>query len=124
MKKGNLLKSLLLLTALVLTVATSYGSNPPDSINHLLINNSIKCFEEIKVLGSRINKTDSINQELEAKYNRTQFLSDTCLSVNKVLVKENKKLEDKVSKTKSWNKVLTYTLVIETVVLLTLFFVK
>ncbi len=104
-----------------MTAVTSYGNNPPDSTNHLLINNSIKCFEEIKVLGSRINKTDSINKELEAKYNRSQFLADTCLSVNKVLVKENKKLEDKVNSTKFWNKALTYTLIVETIVLFTLF---
>lgn len=124
MKKENLLKSFLQLTVLVLIAATSYGSNPPDSINHLLINNSIKCFEEVKVLGSRINKTDSINRELNAKFNRTKYLADTCLTANKVLTKENKSLQDKVDKTKFWNKVIGYTLAIETVVLLTLFLVR
>jgi hypothetical protein len=119
MKKENLLKSLLLLTVLVLTVVTSYGNNPPDSTKHTLINNSIKCFEEVKVLGSIINKTDSINRELEAKYNRTQFLAYTCVKSNVAITKENKELEDKVNKTKFWNKVITYCLVVETVFLLT-----
>ena len=117
MKKGNLKKYLLLLTALVTIVAISYGSNPPDSTNHTLINNSIKCFEEVKVLGSRINKTDSINLELEKKVARLTFLSDTCAKTNTVLTNNNNALKSKNTTLKTYLKLLGGISLIELLVI-------
>lgn len=99
---------------------SSYGQNQPNSINHLSIKQSQHCFDEQKALGKIIFAKDTIITEQKQKIANLKFLSDTCLSVNKVLVKENKKIEDKVNKTKFLNKVLAYTLIIETIVLFTL----
>ncbi len=124
MRSKNLKKCLYLLIALATIQHTAIGQQNRLDTSLFSIKQSIRCFEEQKVLGEIIFAKDTIISEQKQKIANLKFLSDTCLSVNKILVKENKNLEDKVNKTKSWNKALTYTLVIETIVLLTLFFGK
>ncbi len=100
--------------------ATSYGSNPPDSTKHTLINNSIKCFEEVKVLGSRINKTDSINVGLNKKIDNLEFLSDTLLTSNKNLTKINNDNKAVIETKNKWIKGLAYVATTEFIVLVIL----
>ena len=87
--------------------------------NHFSIKQSIRCFEEQKTLGKIIFAKDTIILEQGKKIANLKFLADTCVKSNVAITKENKELEDKVNKTKFWNKVITYCLVVETVVLLT-----
>lgn len=120
MKKVKSLNAILLLIVLVTIACSSYGQNQPNSINHFSIKQSQHCFDEQKALGKIIFAKDTIITEQKQKIANLKFLTDTCLYANKALGKENKKLEYKVNKTKFLNKVLIYTLVVETVVLLTL----
>jgi hypothetical protein len=111
---------LFLLIACLSIQLIAYGNNPPDSINHTLINNSIKCFEEVKVLGSRINKTDSINLELKKKIGNLEFLSDTLLTSNKSLIKINNDNKSVIETKNKWIKSLAYAVTFETILLVIL----
>lgn len=121
MKKVKSLNATLLLIVLATTVYSSFGQNQPDTTSHFSIKQSQHCFDEQKALGRIIFAKDTIILEQKQKIANLKFLSDTCVKSNEAILKENKKLEDKVNRTKFWNKIIAYTLAIETVVLLTLF---